>query len=133
MQKLLCLAVALAPLTTISSAQTITQTFGAGANAFSMDFVEIGNPGVNSVDYAYHLGKYEISRAMIYGANADGGLQITMTDTWLYQGNNKPAAGISWQEAAKFVNYLNTSTGYTSAYNFNGLGDFQLWSPSDSG
>jgi len=133
MREILRSAFALASLSTICSAQTITETFGAGDNVFSIDFVEIGNPGVSSVEYAYHLGKYEISRAMIYAANADGELQITMTDTWLYQGNNKPAAGISWHEAAKFVNYLNTSTGYMSAYNFDGLGNFQLWSPSDSG
>ena len=104
MSRIFQLLFVLASLTTISFAQTITETFGAGDNVFSIDFVEIGNPGVSSVEYAYHLGKYEISRAMIYAANADGELQITMTDTWLYQGNNKPAAGIAWHEAAKIVN-----------------------------
>jgi len=52
----------------------------------------------------------------------------------IYGGNgvNRPAAGISWYEAAKFVNWLNTSTGGTAAYKFVG-GTFQLWSAGDAG
>ncbi|WP_425401107.1 SUMF1/EgtB/PvdO family nonheme iron enzyme [Aeoliella sp.] len=32
------------------------------------------------------------------------------------RGSNKPATSISWVEAAKFVNWLNTSSGYSPAY-----------------
>ena len=39
-------------------------------------------------------------------------------------GPNKPAAGISWLEAAKFVNWLNKSTGHTPAYKFGAGGAF---------
>jgi len=81
MRETLCLAIALASLSTICSAQTITETFGTGANAFSMDFVAIGNPGnaadttgspnpAGSVGYTYNLGKYEVSRDMITKANS---------------------------------------------------------------
>jgi hypothetical protein len=49
MSKFLQLLLVLATLTTISSAQTITETSGIGANAFTMDFVTIGNPG-NAAD-----------------------------------------------------------------------------------
>jgi formylglycine-generating enzyme required for sulfatase activity len=82
-----------------------------------------------SVPYAYRIGKYEISEAMIDKANAEGGLGLTK-DT---RGPDKPATSIDWFEAAKFVNWLNTSTGHTPAYKFNGSGSFQLWIPSDAG
>ena len=89
MSKIFQLLFYLASLTTISSAQTITQTFGTGANAFTMDFVTIGNPNnvadttgnpnpAGSVAYTYNLGKYEVSRDMITKANSAGSLGITM-------------------------------------------------------
>ena len=145
MRKTLCLAVAMASLSTISSGQTITETFGSGANAFTMEFVTIGNPGnaadtmrssisAGSVAYTYNIGKYEVSRDMITKANSAGGLGITMDDmsSWGGNGVNRPATGTSWYEAAKFVNYLNTSRGGTAAYKFVG-GTFTLWSSTDAG
>ena len=149
MQSLLFLVAALLTFTNISSAQTITtQTFGSGANAFSMDFVEIGNPGnaadrpsdarpdpMGSVAYTYNIGKYEVSRDIITKANSAGSLGITMYDMSHYGVNraNMPATGVSWYEVAKFVNWLNTSTGNPAAYKFSANGTFQLWSPTDAG
>jgi len=146
MRKLQRLVIFLASLATISSAQTTTETFGSGANAFTMDFVTIGNPGnaadttgspnpAGSVLYTYNLGKYEVSRGQIDKANAAGSLGITLQDMSSYGGNgvNRPATGISWYEAAKFVNWLNTSTGGTAAYKFDVGGNFQLWSSTDAG
>ena len=146
MRKTLCLAVAMASLSTISSGQTITETFGSGANAFTMDFVTIGNPGnaadttgspnpAGSVAYIYNLGKYEVSRDMINKANTAGSLGITMYDMSGRGGNgvNKPATGVGWCEAATYVNWLNTSTGGTAAYKFDSSGNFQLWSAGDAG
>ena len=128
-----------------ASAQLVTESFGTGANAFTMDFVTIGNPNnaadttgspnpAGSVAYTYNIGKYEVSRDMIDKANASGGLGITMANMSSYGGNgvNRPATGVSWYEAAKYVNWLNTSTGGTAAYKFVG-GAFQLWSPADGG
>lgn len=109
------------------NAQTITQTFGTGANIFSIEFVEIGNPrnaaddtGFGSVAYTYNLGKYEISREQIEKANAVGDLGISLYDMSMFGGNgmNRPATGIGWNEAARFVNWLNTSQGFQAAYNF---------------
>ena len=130
-------------------AQVITETFGTGANAFTMDFVTIGNPNnaadttgapnpAGSVAYTYNLGKYEVSRGQIDKANAAGSLGITMFSDFsngneAWDGVNKPATGINWNEAAKYVNWLNTSTGGTAAYKFDGSGAFQLWSPTDAG
>jgi len=137
MSKLLRSAFALASLPTICSAQTITQAFGAGDNAFSIDFVTIGNPnnapdttGYGSVAYTYNLGMYEVSRDQIDKANTAGSLGITYAS---YSSTvNKPGTGISWYEAATYVNWLNTSKGYQAAYKFVG-GTFQLWSSTDAG
>ena len=112
-----------------AEAPPISETFGSGSNQFSIDFVRIGNPGnaadttgspnpAGSVAYNYNIGKYEISRDMINKANSTGSLGITLADMTSYAGNglNKPATGISWYEAAKFVNWLNTSKGFVPAY-----------------
>ena len=131
------------------------ETFGSGSNQFGIEFVKIGNPGnvadigiyiggwpnpvdqtpIGSLAYTYSLGKYEISRDMINKANLAGSLGITLADMTGYGGNgaNKPATGISWYEAAKFVNWLNTSKGFVPAYKFDGSGNFQVWSASDAG
>ena len=79
--------------------------------------------------YAYRIGKYEISEQMIDKANALGGLGITKD----MRGADKPATSVSWFEAAQFVNWINTSTGHTPAYKFDGAGNFHLWAPGDSG
>ena len=114
-----------------AQAQGLLQTFGSGANQFQIEFVTIGNPGnaadttgapnpSGAVSYTYNIGKYEVSRDMITKANAAGGLGISLQDMSSYGGNgvHRPAAGISWNEAARFVNWLNTSQGFQAAHNF---------------
>jgi formylglycine-generating enzyme len=129
-----------------ASATSLLETFGTGANEFTMDFVTIGNPGnagdttanlnpLGSVAYTYNLAKYEVSRGQFEKADSAGSLGITMHDMSDYGGNGllKPATGVSWYEAAKFVNWLNTSTGNTAAYKFDGSGNYQVWSTGDAG
>jgi formylglycine-generating enzyme required for sulfatase activity len=72
---------------------------------------------------------------MVEKANAEDGLEITLADMTLFGGNglNRPATGVSWLEAAQFVNWLNESTGHAPAYKFDVGGNFQLWAPSDPG
>lgn len=122
----------------ISPAQA--DTFGSGLNTFVIDFVTIGNPGnaddttgnpnpVGKVDSTYRIGKFEISEDMIDKANTLGSLDITEST----RGPDKPATSVNWFEAAKFVNWLNTSTSSTPAYKFDGGGNFQLWLPGDAG
>ena len=145
MRNLILSALLLASAFQTATAQLVTESFGSGANAFTMDFVTIGNPNnaadttgspnpAGSVAYTYNLGKYEVSRGQIDKANAAGGLGITMSDLTNYGGNgiNRPATGVSWYEAATYVNWLNISTGGTAAYKFVG-GTFQLWAPTDAG
>jgi len=127
------------------NAESLLETFGSGANQFQIEFVAIGNPGnaadttgspnpAGSVDYVYNIGKYEISRDQINKANAVGDLEITLQDMTEFGGNggSRPATGITWYEAARFVNYLNTSQGKQNAYRFNESGKFQLWEVEDS-
>ena len=127
-------------------AQTIIQTFGAGSNQFSIEFVGIGNPGnsadtsgspnpVGSVSYAFNMGKYEVSRDMIEKANASANLGIALHDLSSYGGNyaSRPATGIDWYSASRFVNYLNTSSGFAAAYKYDNSGNLLLWSSNDEG
>jgi hypothetical protein len=143
----------------VSAALTLTSaradSFGSGGNAFTIDFVTIGNPGnandaafdntfpgysspYGGVGYEYRMGKYEISEDMIAKANTLGGLLITK-DT---RGVNQPATSVSWNEAARFVNWLNVSSGYAPAYNFavqpggggyTGNENLMLWISGDAG
>lgn len=109
-------------------------SFGSGDNSFEIDFVTIGDPGnaadttgnpnpAGSVDYVYRIGKYEISRDMVIKASTEGDLDLSSTLNsldWVTGGPrpDMPAAGVSWNEAARFTNWLNTSEGFSPAYKF---------------
>jgi sulfatase modifying factor 1 len=128
-------------------AQLTSHSFGSGGKAFTMDFVTIGNPGnladttglpnpAGSVARTFQMGKYEVSEQMITKATALGSLGITKNT----RGVDKPATSVSWNEAARFVNWLNTSQGHSPAYKFavqpGGVGysanaNIQLWTVSD--
>ena len=61
-------------LTSFTCANAELVIFGSGANQFTMEFAEVGNPGnpsaayltwarsVGEVDHHYRIGKYEVSR-----------------------------------------------------------------------
>ena len=107
-------------------------TFGSGDNTFEIEFVTIGDPGnpadttgdpnpAGSVDYVYSMGKYEVSRDMVEKASAEGGLGLTLDPMDFVTGGPRPdmpATGVSWNEAARFMNWLNTSQGFPAAYKF---------------
>ena len=136
-------------LTLGNHCQAAVVSFGSDTNQFNMEFVTIGNPfntadttgapnPAGSVGYSFGMGKYEVSRAVItkYNANfgAANGLEITLNsmDYLGTIGVNKPATGVSWNECARFVNWLNTSTGGFAAYRFetSGVNDMiSLWDP----
>lgn len=135
----------------LNSAPLFADTFATGGNQFTLDFVNITGGAVvddpsssNLVRYGavpsnYRMGKFEVSRAMINSYNASsGGPAITMENMTPYGGNgaNRPATGVSWNEAARFVNWLNTSTGHSPAYKFttDGANDnIALWTAGDVG
>ncbi|MEI8213599.1 MAG: SUMF1/EgtB/PvdO family nonheme iron enzyme [Planctomycetota bacterium] len=136
-----------------ATSQAGTATFGSGANTFTMDFTTIGNPGnaadtagdpnpAGSVGYTYQIGTYDVSRDMITKYNSAFGtansLEVSLWDMTNLGGNgaSKPATGVSWHEAARFVNWLNTSTGNHAAYKFTtgGVNDeIAKWDSSDAG
>ena len=109
-------------------------TFGTSGNEFTIDFVNIGHAGnaadtttYGAVPYEYRVGKYEISQDTITKATASGMANVT-AGPWT---GNQPAAYISWYEAAAFVNFLNTDSGKTAAYDLtinNGIWSMALWS-----
>jgi formylglycine-generating enzyme required for sulfatase activity len=125
--------------------------FGSGTNAFTMDFVSIGDAGnapdlsdgrpqgSGAVAYQYRMGTYEVSRTMVDRANALGGLNIQVVGA----GVNRPAAAINWNEAARFVNWLNENAGFRHAYkfryqpsdtaNYSANANILLWGPGDPG
>ena len=140
----------------------VGDTFGNGDNTFEIEFVTIGDLGnpadpvhgpvahypdqsTGSVDYVYRIGKFEVSRDMVTKANAEGNLAITLDPMDFVLGGPRPempATGVSWNEAARFVNWLNTSRGFPAAYKFNtqpGNGDYianehvRRWQSSDPG
>ena len=123
--------------------QAGTITFGSGGNTFNMEFVTIGNPNnaadttgapnpAGAVGYTYDIGKFEVSEDMITKFNASQSLQITQDN----RGSAKPATSVSWNEAARFVNWLNTSTGNQAAYKFTTTGvndNIALWASGEAG
>ncbi len=134
-----------------SADRAASDTFGSGANTFTIDFVSIGNPGnpddtfnvpngvpQGSVDYTFRMGKYEVSTDMLNKANLEGGLGIfhlgdsSVAEQWRL-GPTDPGYWISWYGAATFVNWLNTNTNNAPAYKFDASGNFQLWQPGDPG
>lgn len=113
--------------------------FGSGDNMFVIEFVDITHPGnaddpggypqaLGGVGYRYRMGKYEVSERAIQAANAAGNLGITTTSN----GAAKPAGDLTFYEVARFVNWLNTSTGHSPAYNLNERGDWLLWTASEA-
>jgi formylglycine-generating enzyme required for sulfatase activity len=108
-------------------------TFGTSGNEFTIDFVDIGNTGnaadttsYGAVPYEYRAGVNEISQNDIAKATASGMANVT-AGPWT---GNQPAATISWYEAAAFVNFLNTNSGKTAAYDltFTTSWSMALWS-----
>ncbi len=109
-------------------------TFGTSGNEFTIDFVNIGNAGnaadttgYGAVPYEYRASTYEITQNAITKATASGMANVT-AGAWT---GNQPAADIDWYEAAAFVNFLNTSSGKTVAYDLtfsNGSWSMALWS-----
>lgn len=138
-----------------SSANGSIVTFGSSTHQFDVEFVQIGSPGnvddsqgdpgrMGNVDYIYWMGKFEVSRGMITKANEASGLDISLADMGSYGGNgvNRPATGVTWNEAARFVNWLNTNQGFAPAYRFSlrpgeagydPNADIERWMPGDPG
>ncbi len=133
MKRSYLVAALFAVFTLNSNLQAELITFGSGTNTFGIDFLNIGNAGnaadttgFGAVPYAYRVGKHEITQDAITKATLSGMTDVT-AGAWT---GSQPAANITWYEAAAFVNWLNTSTGKTAAYNltFSGSWSMAPWS-----
>ena len=117
----------------LSPAPSRADTFGSGSNSFEISFVQISQTNnatdpasgnrYGAVPYEYRAGIYEITESMITKATASGLVGVT-AGAWTNQ--NQPAGNLNWFEAAAFVNFLNTNSGKTAAYNL--AWDGSTWS-----
>jgi len=145
---------------TVLTTTALADTFGTGTSQFTIDFVEISgstNPtpaqatagdldGFGIVEYDYRIGVYEITNDQWNRFEAELGVPVTGDPSqgyvrgfhdWGTGTTDVPANGVSWYEAAQFVNWLNTSTGHHAAYNFTGtqgLSDYSFarWDASEA-
>jgi formylglycine-generating enzyme required for sulfatase activity len=108
----------------VSSADVVT--FGSKSNTFTLTFEAVEDPGnaadstgYGAVDYSFGMSRYEITERMIdvYNADSRNALFPIAYDA-VGRGPNMPATSITWNEAARFVNWLNVSKGYAPAYYF---------------
>lgn len=122
------------------TSQGILHTFGNGDDVFTMEFVLVGNPGNKedatghgAVSYNYLIGKYEVNRSKVWVHNRQtGGPKIYTRNRTA----GHPANFVTWNEAARFVNWLNTSQGYPPAYKFiteEPNDNIALWTAGESG
>lgn len=125
------------------SVPAIADTFGTGANQFTIDFVSISGDAssANGTDIGdslpsgvkrftdpannYRMSKFEITNDQWNKFKNEYGVvtgnPLSAYDQYLYwSGNNIPASNVSWLEAAQFVNWLNINKGYSPAYKFTG-------------
>lgn len=137
----LAAALLAAAVSTVSRADT----FGSGNNTFTMDFVEIGNAGnsadgtgYGAVNSVFKMAVHAVSQDMVTVANTLGSLGITQDS----RSTGMPSTMVNWNEAARFVNWLNTSSGYSAAYKFStqpgdpgysASEDISLWDSGDDG
>ena len=135
----------------------VADTFGTGANQFTLDFVPISgatNPTDTSpsryygtVDRDYRISKFEITNdqwnkfvANLSPVTVTGNPSNAYVRSFYNWGTGTlsvPTNAISWLEAAQFANWLNTSTGHQEAYTFTGTQGtsdytFATWSPTEA-
>jgi hypothetical protein len=143
MNKLLSLAIITVGLSSwagSANAQSSSQTFGTGPNQFTLDFITIGNAnqaadpatGYGNVPYTYAMGAYAVSQNQLNAAAANG---LQGVPGGAYSGD-QPASDVSWYQAAAFVNWLNTSKGFSPAYDLaynGGVYSMSLWQSGQPG
>jgi formylglycine-generating enzyme len=136
-------------LLTLLAAPLHADTFGSGPESFTIPFADVNNPGNaadtngrGAVGHTYRIGVHEVSRGSIERYNASqvlvGGALITLNDMTSSGGNSpgRPATGVSWNEAARFVNWLNALRGLGPADKFTGAGandDVAQWDVGEPG
>ncbi len=105
------------------------KSFGSGANAFEMQFVDIGHPGnvtnsdgYGAVGYNYKIAKHEVTIDQITKSGAGDGDENYWNDGTRTIGVDAPASQVSWYEAAQFCNWLTSGDTNSGAYQFDASG-----------
>jgi formylglycine-generating enzyme required for sulfatase activity len=128
-------------LATFVSTGGHADTFGTGANQFTIDFAEIGNPGnpgdtnhggYGAVDYGYRIGKHEITIDQYIKANtADSRIDNGSTtdpshwnDGTRTVGINAPVSKIGILQMFKFCNWLTSGNAHKGVYKFDSAGNY---------
>jgi hypothetical protein len=123
----------------VCTSGTTGDTFGTGANQFTIDFVPISGDARSAngtrigtsktfVDPGsdYRMGVFEITSGPWNKFQASLGMPVTGSPSTAYDaspdwtGTNVPTNNVSWYGAAQFVKDLNASTGHQAAYKFDG-------------
>jgi formylglycine-generating enzyme required for sulfatase activity len=121
------------------AAGSYADVFGTGPNQFELTFQNISsgsNPssGYGQVGYDYGIGTHEISADQWQKyMNLSGG-PVGSGSGYSYAPTTSGSQAVnyaSWNEAAQFVNWLNTSSGHQAAYSFDGSGNMSLWGAGD--
>ncbi|VGO16007.1 hypothetical protein PDESU_04597 [Pontiella desulfatans] len=104
--------------------------FGSGANQFSIDFVDIGyagnvadaTTGLGAVGYDFRIGTYEITIDQFTRADAasSGAIGNGNENYYIAAGGDAPASAMSWQEAARFANWLTSGDINVGVYQLSG-------------
>ena len=106
-----------------------------------LTFVTIGDEGnvadttgYGDVSYEYDISEFAITEGNIADYNADpaNSARLITIDS---RGTDKPATGVTWNESARYVNWLNINDGAQPAYKFNdpsGSASFALWSSAEA-
>jgi len=110
----------------MAQADTITRTITHGSTTINMDFVTVGNAGntgevqsqgtFGAVAYEYKIGKYEVTAAQ-WAAVIVADSAVGNAGNWI---GSQPTAGTSWNEAAKFCNWLTTGSATSGYYTISG-------------
>lgn len=124
----------------LAAGGALADSFGSGENAFTLDFVNIGNTGntaqsaanrahgdsggdgYGAVGYNYRMGMHEITIGQFAKARAADSRIDNGNENPYAIGVNGPAGRVSWHESAKFANWLTTGNAYTGAYQFDSDG-----------
>ncbi len=116
-------------------------SFGAGENAFTIDFVDIGGAGNaadlltgnGAVDYNYRIGQTEITvRQFMAACATDSRISDASVDIWngggpsdsygAAIGPDAPASHFGLYDAMRFANYLTTGNAIEGVYQFDDEG-----------
>jgi sulfatase modifying factor 1 len=117
----LCVVALALGLAAPAQADTITHpnASGVGSTTINMDFVPVGNAGntaddttYGAVAYDYLIGTYEVSAAQ-WAAVILADSSVGNVGYW---SGAQPTAGTSWNEAARFCNWLTTGSVLSGYY-----------------